>query len=228
MRTDLVAVLAGGAGVALGATGTLAVVALVASLGIGEVREAAPAAPTPVAAPSPAPRPEPAPVCPDPDDLRKEIEALTATNALLRLQLPEALQPPSAWPLGAIPARYGADGLPATAQGWLAGRTDTRVDALDCSEYPCIAVLRYDGQAGGDAKGWMADLTAHVLRTVEQDWPEARPRTLSRSMRAAGYDGRYVAVGLLGPPQHPDRLTHRFEVLDVETRLALEANARAK
>ncbi|NOY26490.1 MAG: hypothetical protein GXP62_11510 [Oligoflexia bacterium] len=82
------------------------------------------------------------------DRLERENARLEQENAMVRSSLAAKQGPPMAWP-DDLPPALGADAFPSSVRQALADLPNVDLVTVDCSEYPCLAVVLTHSQDPG-------------------------------------------------------------------------------
>ena len=131
---------------------------------------------------------------------RKALDTERFAGALVRGQLQAERGTPSEWPDDGIPEAVRPDTFEASLAEALAGTPDVEVDRVDCTEYPCIAVLAYTGeQVSGDAIDWNQVVGRQVGEWTQDVLGDGHSISMNSSrFRNGDQDARYVLFGAHG------------------------------
>jgi hypothetical protein len=139
--------------------------------------------------------------------LQTELQAARATGAIARGQLELEQGPASPWPAD-VPPPFHQAALDAQLRQLIADHPGTQLTALDCAEFPCIAVLQpYDA-----TEGWQ-DRVRPVVDALSK---EVGPNDLAINVTAM-QDGD-KKIGLMGFAIAPEHTLGDGKPVDTRTR----------
>lgn len=177
----------------------------------------------PVSARAPSARSEPTPVVTAGAELASEVERLRFENELLRGQLALHEGVPAPWP-DALPEALRRDRFAAHAKDVVEGVEGLELLSVDCSEFPCLAVLTAVDPS--DEEGLKEDLRAFSEGLgAPVDGPRRNLVSVARNESEAG--SSVLAVLSILPGEEADaglqeRIRQRTSALEEEAREADE------
>jgi hypothetical protein len=129
-------------------------------------------------------------------ETRKALETEKFAGALVRGQLKAEQGDPSTWEDADVPDAMRPERFEAELRAALEGAPDVAIDRVDCSEFPCIAVLEYTGPSTAEDGDWNQAVGKQVSDWTRDVLGEGTSMSMNSSrFRTDDADARYVLFG---------------------------------
>ncbi|MCA9568207.1 MAG: hypothetical protein KC656_10205 [Myxococcales bacterium] len=127
---------------------------------------------------------------------KKALDEERFAAALVRGQLTAGQGEPVPWPTSGVPAAFARDAFEASVKAQIAELPDVEVSGVDCSEYPCLATIRYTGAS--DTMEWTEGLMKRLEPWFDGQFTDAAVSASGSGFKNDGRDEKFLTFGVVG------------------------------